>query len=168
MLRVGYLQPTRPPGHRVAQIVEHPMGRPKPIRPVFASGARASWIIAGPSDDLWRGKILDTPDAFRGIGHITSRAVHDHTSKKSVFRRYRPIPGPKVRRSSVTMLQSPFFREFRRIGTNERRHGNGVVVPPMSLPQQDLRTAAPGDAGFDLRTQTVLRVSRRLSRGWPR
>jgi len=105
MLRVDYLQLARPPGHRVAQIVEHPMGRPKPIRPVSASGARASWIIAGPSDDLRRGEILDTPDAFRGIGHIASRAIHDHLSKRSFSRRYRPIPGPKVRKSSVTMLQ---------------------------------------------------------------
>ena len=111
MLRADYLQLSRPPGHRVAQIVEHPMGRPKPIRPTSAPGTRASSIIARPSDDLRRGKILD---AFGGIGNIASRAIHDHTSKKSFSRRYRPIPGPKVRQSSVTVLQSrktpPFLK----------------------------------------------------------
>ena len=61
-----------------------------------------------PSDDLRPGKILDTTDAFGGIGNIASRAIHDHTSKKAFSRRYRPIPGAKTRISSVTVLQSQF------------------------------------------------------------
>jgi hypothetical protein len=108
MLRIGYLQVSRPPGHRVAQIVEHPLGRSKPMRPLPAPGTGASSVVPGPPDDLGRGKILDTPDAFGGIGHIVSRAIHDQISKKHFSRRYRPPQAPKVKKSSVIMLQSRF------------------------------------------------------------
>jgi hypothetical protein len=109
MLRIGYIQCSRPARHRVAQIVEYPMGRPKPVRPLSAPGTRASSIVAGSSDDLRRRKILDPPDAFGGIGHIASRAIHDHISKRSFSREYRPSPASKARKLSVTMLQSPFL-----------------------------------------------------------
>ena len=108
MLRTGYIQVSRPPGHRVAQIVEQPMGRSKPMRLLSAPGTAASSVVPGPPDHLGRGKILDTPDTLGGIGHIVSRAIHDHISKKHFSRKYRPPPVPNVKKPSVTMLQSPF------------------------------------------------------------
>ncbi|OHE39839.1 MAG: hypothetical protein A3K40_08155 [Syntrophobacterales bacterium RIFOXYC2_FULL_60_23] len=81
MLRVGDRQLPRPAGHRVAQIVQRPLGRPQPIRPLSAPGAPASAIIARPPDDLRRGKILDPLDTFGGVRHIAPRSIHDHISK---------------------------------------------------------------------------------------
>jgi hypothetical protein len=112
MLRVGYIQLSRPPGHRVAQIVEQPMGCSKPMRPLSAPGTGASSVVPGPPDDLGWGKILDTPDALGGIGHIVSRAIHDPISKKQSSRKYRPPPVPNMRKSSVMMLQSLNSRQF--------------------------------------------------------
>jgi len=91
MLRVGHLQLSRPPGHRVAQIVQRPPGRPQPIRSVSAPRTGAASIVAGSSDNLRRRKILDTPDAFGGIGYIVSGAIHDHISQQVFSARYRPI-----------------------------------------------------------------------------
>jgi len=112
MLRTGYIQVSRPPGHRVAQIVEQPMGRSKPMRLLSAPGTAASSVVPGPPDHLGRGKILDTPDTLGGIGHIVSRAIHDHISKKHFSRKYRPPPVPNVKKPSVTMLQSPLRAWF--------------------------------------------------------
>jgi hypothetical protein len=115
MLRVGDLQLSRPPGHRVAQIVQRPLGRPQPIGPVSAPGTRASAVIARPPDDLRRRKILDPLNAFGGVRHIASRSIHDHTSKKLSSRKYRPSTAPKMRKNSVTLLQSLnlwFYRMF--------------------------------------------------------
>ena len=107
MLRVGHIQLAGPPGHRIAQVVQNPMGCPKPIRPTSATGTGASPVIPRPLDDLGRGKILDASDAFGGIGNITSWSIHDRASKRSFARRYRPEDGPKARKCSVTLLQSP-------------------------------------------------------------
>ncbi|MBP7051133.1 MAG: hypothetical protein KBE65_08970, partial [Phycisphaerae bacterium] len=41
-----------------------------------------------------------------GIGHIASGAIHDHISKKPLSGKYRPTAASKLRKSSVTMLQS--------------------------------------------------------------
>ncbi|MBP7052313.1 MAG: hypothetical protein KBE65_14970, partial [Phycisphaerae bacterium] len=44
-----------------------------------------------------------------GIGHIASGAIHDHISKKPLSGKYRPTAASKLRKSSVTMLQSPNY-----------------------------------------------------------
>ena len=114
MLRIGHLKFSRPAGHRIAQIVQRPTGRPKPIRPASAPGTGASRVIPRPSNDLGRGKVFDASHAFGGVGNIASRAIHDRASVKSFSRRYRPTPGPKARKSSVTVLQSPHLRPILR------------------------------------------------------
>jgi len=81
MLRVGDRQLARPSGHRVAQIVQRPLGRPQPVRPVSTPGAPASAIVARPPDDLRRGKIFNPLNAFGGVRHIAPRSIHDHISK---------------------------------------------------------------------------------------
>ena len=115
MLRVGDLQLSRLPRHRVAQIVERALGRPQPVRPVATPRTGASAVIARPANDLRRGQILDPPDTFGGITNIASRAIHDHSSKKHSSRKYRSPSAPKVKKSSVIMLQSLFPLLFRGI-----------------------------------------------------
>lgn len=102
MLRVGNLQGSRPFGHRAAQIMERSLDHPQPIGPVSAPGTGASSRVAGPPNDLWRGKILDTYDANRGIGSIISRSIREHISMRPFSRRYRPLATPKGREFSLT------------------------------------------------------------------
>jgi hypothetical protein len=106
MSRIRDFQLARSPGERIAQIVERPLSRPQPERPVPAPGTRASAIMARPPHDLRRGKIFDQLDAFRRITHIASRAIHDQVSKTSFSWRYRPIEVPHAGKSSAMMPQS--------------------------------------------------------------
>jgi hypothetical protein len=106
VLRIGDLQLTGFARPRVAQVVERPLGRPQPRCPLSTPRTATPAVIAGPAHDLWRGKILDPLNAFRGIGHIAAGAIHDHTSQRPLSWRYRPVWVLKVRKSSATTLQS--------------------------------------------------------------
>ena len=151
MLRIGHLKFSRPAGHRIAQIVQRPMGCPKPIRPASAPGTGASPVIPRPSNDLGRGKVFDASHAFGGVGNIASRAIHDRASVKSFSRRYRPTPDPKARKSSVTVLQSPIKPSAQaRVSRPGRplRPRHSLVPGAGAAPASLLRVGADGSRCF--------------------
>jgi hypothetical protein len=59
--------------------MQNPLGTTIPVGTVPANGARLPLVIPTPLDDFRLGQILDTSDAFRGIGQIFAWSGHGMT-----------------------------------------------------------------------------------------
>jgi hypothetical protein len=70
---------------QVPQIVQHPLRAAMPIGTVFALRAQLPSEIPTAFDDLRLGQVLDTGDAFSGIGHVFTWSRHGKALRGSCF-----------------------------------------------------------------------------------
>jgi hypothetical protein len=85
MDRIRKVDVVRTTGSQIPPIVQHPSCPTIPIGTVPTGWARLSSEVSAALDDLGFGQILDTGDAFGGIGQILTWSRHGKALRGSRF-----------------------------------------------------------------------------------